>query len=675
MGTINLLQNIQNPLSDIDILKRLVEEYSKLDTINSSYYYYLSSLVEKKYLKGEHYAADSDELFSNLFNMWKNSIVKLSPERIAELKKSGEYNTDIDVLKEFLSGIEDVKTEKEAREIIKKEYDNEELNKAIKKYRWDSLAKGGEYTHICSKYLTAKRDKFPEIEHRLYITCESIAVYQIANDLVKKCVTYGVPYYFKFTQKCIRDDNLIIFSDSDNLTNYIKILEEIKNERENIAAYLKDAPMLTGKIKPWLGYGSEPQSFGNDKDSYLGIRASIIEESIKEVLYKYIKTHITSSTTYKGKTMQYRDYLAIVITEYFCEELKKRLKTHENNSKKGLEVESLGYKIEDVENGKFKSNICNVLRDSLINNLFLIFDNKIDKIKDIKMKVRDEKEVAYTSSDLQIAINKIAKHIFNNEPKLYDELKQTIINNAAKFGISSENFAVGNYIASRLEKLTEKELEEQVITDDETAAMIECDKIIGEINPDILMQSIKMPNGDTITVLNYLKEVVFPLVPTNGIFILKDGTEVKAVEFIEKYILGECQTLFAGNLPQYLNEKTKMNQGKLQMNYQGQNVEIEAMDIVDFIDPIKLTEKITFANGKTITAEEYIEVHFADYIPANGKFILRDNSEISAIDYIEQVLLGENQEKYKGNICQILYMTTKQNRGIIKIKEELDEIS
>ena len=89
MGTINLLQNIQNPLSDIDILKRLVEEYSKLDTINSSYYYYLSSLVEKKYLKGEHYAADSDELFSNLFNMWKNSIVKLSPERIAELKKSG----------------------------------------------------------------------------------------------------------------------------------------------------------------------------------------------------------------------------------------------------------------------------------------------------------------------------------------------------------------------------------------------------------------------------------------------------------------------------------------------------------------------------------------------------------------------------------------------------------
>ena len=49
----------------------------------------------------------------------------------------------------------------------------------------------------------------------------------------------------------------------------------------------------------------------------------------------------------------------------------------------------------------------------------------------------------------------------------------------------------------------------------------------------------------------------------------------------------------------------------------------------------------------------------------NGQVILSNGTEIPVQQYIEEVLLWQVQSKYNGDINQILYNTTKQNKGIV----------
>ena len=145
---------------------------------------------------------------------------------------------------------------------------------------------------------------------------------------------------------------------------------------------------------------------------------------------------------------------------------------------------------------------------------------------------------------------------------------------------------------------------------------------------------------------------------------IKDNTEIDYITFIEKFILGECQTTYNGNLSKYLFDKIKYNKGEIEINYNNENTTINPGDIVDFLTNDDLIKRVML-NGKDITAEEYIISYFADFIPSNGMFILKDNTEIDVIEYISNILLGDLQEKNNGNIIKILMETTKNNKNII----------
>ncbi len=106
--------------------------------------------------------------------------------------------------------------------------------------------------------MTAKKDQYPSIEHRLYLDIESLDTYKMTTYLVEKCDEHHLPYYFKFDQYADRDDTIVIYSSTENLTKYVEILHEIKKEHPELISRTKEPPVLTGKIDGWIGYGSEP---------------------------------------------------------------------------------------------------------------------------------------------------------------------------------------------------------------------------------------------------------------------------------------------------------------------------------------------------------------------------------------------------------------------------------
>ena len=81
-----------------------------------------------------------------------------------------------------------------------------------------------------------------------------------------------------------------------------------------------------------------------------------------------------------------------------------------------------------------------------------------------------------------------------------------------------------------------------------------------------------------------------------------------------------------------------------------------------------MQQKIELPNGAKIPARQYIQEVVAPHIPSNGRFVLQNKAEISAKQYIEEYILGEGQQKYKGDISKLLSENTRANAGTITLK-------
>ena len=74
---------------------------------------------------------------------------------------------------------------------------------------------------------------------------------------------------------------------------------------------------------------------------------------------------------------------------------------------------------------------------------------------------------------------------------------------------------------------------------------------------------------------------------------------------------------------------------------------------------------IELPNGAKIPASQYIQEAVAPHIPSNGKIILNNGAEIPATQFIEEYILGEGQQKYKGDIGKLMAENTRANNGTI----------
>ena len=696
MELMELYNQIHNPIDDISVIEKLINAYANNSKGFGGYYGQLTKTVQKEHNKGQYYREDADRFYTMLFNKWKNSIVAMTRDEFVELYKQGSYGQDFIKMRNYLKNIPNVSTMKEADEIFYGSKGDKELEDALEKYSWKSFGGGSGWIHVCSRYLTAKKDQYPNVEHRLYLDTESLDTYKMTTYLVEKCDEHNLPYYFKFDQYADRDDTIVIYSSTENLTKYVEILQEIKREHPELVSRAKEPPVLTGKIDGWIGYGSEPaKTPDGQRHSFNEIRAKVLESSIGKVTKQWIMNHRNQQITYQGQKMLFQEYIAMKSTEKLIADLERRYLSYEENDKKVAQRngtkynpttvnDRLGYTLQDVRSPQFKQNIYRVLRDKMISSLPQVCNGSYKDMDAINMNVRNGKQITFSGYDLETIIQQLSVNISKNDPNFISSVQAEIKNNAKQYGIDSEKFCFDTKARETMRTMTaqrEAQKQQQARQVETKIKQPQNDKAVSTksidmnslnvqtlpeiINPALMKRKMKLPNGAEISARQYIQEIVCPQLPKNGIVILDNGAVLPVKQFIEEGVMFECQEKYNGDFPRYMAERTRNNLGVVSIENGDEKYEINPVEITEFINPTLLEKKVKLPNGVEISARQYIQEVYAPHIPANGRVTLSNGVDISVKQYIEEELLWKDLEKYNGDISQILYNATRNNTGTI----------
>ena len=587
-------------------------------------------------------------------------------------------------MRSYLKKVKDVSTLEEANEIFYGKKNDKELEDALEKYSWKSFGEGSGWVHVCSRYLTAKKDPFPNIEHRLYLNTESIDTYKMAEFFINKCDKYHLPYYFKFDSFGNRDDTIVIYSSTEDLMKYIRILQEIKKEQP-IFSRVKEPPILTGKIDGWIGYGSEPDKLPTGETvSFNEVRSKLVEQSIEKITKDWILKNRDQYVKYNNQTLSLQDYMALKASENFIADLEKKYLSREENDKSIAKrngevynpntiIDNLGYTLQDIKTEKFKQSLYQIFKNYMNFSLPQVcrdirHSKNYQDPDNINMSVRNGNRIVFYGYNLERLIQEFAPIISRNDTNYIPMIQNEIKNNTKKFGIDSEKICFDINAKEKMRLYDQKQTQKINKPNYENNNLLNgISTITKKLNPELLKSNMRLPNGIVIPAKQYIEEIVYPQLPENGIIILGNGSLLTVEQFIEEGVMYECQKNYNGDFPKYMSLKTRNNLGVISIELGSKKYNINPKEITNFINPTLLGKVINLPNGGVISAKEYIEHIYSPHIPANGKVILKNGAEISVIQYIEEILLFDGLKKYQGNIDEILYNTTVNNKGMINL--------
>lgn len=687
MELMELYNQIENPIDNPKVIEKLITVYANSSKGLGGFYGQLTKTVSKEYNKGEYYQKDADRFYAMMFNKWKNSIVAMTKDEFVELYKQGSYDQDFIKMRNYLRTVPDVSTMQEANDIFFSKKGDNDLEDALEKYRWTAFGSGSGWVHVCSRYVTAKKDQYLNVEHRLYLDTESLDTYKMITYLVEKCDEHHLPYYFKFDQFANRDDTIVIYSDTENLTKYVEILQEIKRDYPELVARTKEPPLLTGKIDGWIGYGSEPEKTPDGKlHSFNEVRTSVLESAIAQVTKNWIMNHRDMLINYQGQKVKFQDYITMKATESLISNLENKFISHEKIDKKIAQnnhktynqvsvIDRLGYTLQDVKSPQFKQSIYKILSERMEISLANVCNGSYKNMAPIVISVRNGRQISFKGYDLEKVIQELAPTIARNDSNFTLSVQEKIKNKATQYGIDVDKFCFDikarETMKKRAAQFAKINQQEQNI-DLETLDIQTLPQII---NPELMKKTMRLPNGAEIPAKQYIQEIVYPQLPSTGIIILANGLVLPIKQFIEEYVMFECQEKYNGDFPRYMVENTRNNMGVISIESKGERYEINPLEITDFINPTLLEQKMQLPNGTEISARQYIQELFAPHIPISGRITLNNGVDIPVKQYIEEILMGEGQEKYNGDISQILFNTTRNNIGFINTDiEKIQEI-
>lgn len=453
MTLIDLYNSIKNPLEDDDVIKRLISAYASSALSLGGFYSKLINTVQKEHVNGQYYVKDADKFYSMMFNKWKNSIVSMTKDDFDELYRRGSFGLDFIKMREYLKSVPDVSTMEEANEIFSGSKVDAELKKALDKYKWSSFGENSGWVHVCSRYLTAKKDEYPNVEHRLYLNTESLDTYKMITLFVQKCDEYHLPYYFKFDEYADRDDTIVVYSSTENLSKYIDILEEIKRENPLLVSRIKKPPVLTGQLDGFIGYGSEPLKTSDGKlQSFNGVRSKIIEDVLSKLFRKYVGDNYDSI----------RNGLIAKINEAIFEYAKwgynDRLRVLKNREKKFGEkfdpndaFDYYGYKPDDIDSDSFKQLVNRIVSSTIDNILQGFIDG--GRIGNIKIPVSNGKFINFYNSRITDCINSYVAQLVIQDEDFINQVRDNINESIKDTDIDSDKFCFDKHAIVRLEQV------------------------------------------------------------------------------------------------------------------------------------------------------------------------------------------------------------------------------
>lgn len=432
-----------------------------------------------------------------------------------------------------------------------------------------------------------------------------------------------------------------------------KVTEELKTKYEQEEMKQRGIALEQGKtynpqiVPETLGYSKEDMQ--NEKTKVkLG---QIIEKNIGKLLIEFYngsneKQYIALKN---GKRIEFQtDYLRLVIIDssYSMMQIDKKYQTR---IKEEAEKELKKYKIDS-------SKIC---FDTTVTTLF--------KKKVKKQELINKEELPKTKPIMPVKkeINSTVS-VLNRTKKIKEEQKSSV---------EQKNITIETL--PKVPQVVEKSLDGKVVQkNNRNPLKVPTNENLRSIGPkeleiliqnEVKEQTMPLPNGNNVTINEYLENAVFNHLPQNGI-ILINGEKPKPVrKFIKEYILGECKEKYNGDFPRYLAERLRSNLGVISFVKDNTTYDIAPERITEFIDSKEINKLVKLPNGSFVTAKDYIQVLYAPHIPQNGLVTLTNGTKVTVKNYITNILLKEGQTKYNGDIGRILFYTTRQNQGTINL--------
>ena len=676
----SIYENIENPLDNEEIMKKIINDYTKSSRTNlyysSNLYNSLVNMNETKD-KSKINLNDKEAFMVESYNQWIENMISLDKNQIQYLEENKKI--DANNMQQYLKKFGKVKTMKDierlkSNPLFKKEENGWEINNG-----WE---------HIKSQYISGRKEKAIPVRHRLYIDFQKQDLWKVAKIFKNKCEENKTPFYFKLNTKRNRSDTMVIYADTKDLGKYIKYLEEVKEEYPEIVQRTEKPPMLTGKVNDWIGIGDEPPlNKDGENQSYNGLRALIFEDAIEETILNELREFFGKDVIYRGNKLRFNNIFIEQSSQSILENI---------NKKKG-KLDSIGLKEEDLSNDNFKEYIKRNLSKNINKGL-----NKLIKLKDKKEQVfktngdtifciptRNGKSISIDAYSMDNIIKRMVPIFQEIDPLFMDKAKSEVQKKCRENNID-EKFCFQEGTKERFKQFDierDKETKKRMINIKEKQGTVytkrkdeqkELNKnnkiknsdIVNILNPNLLRQTIKLSDNSEITAKQYVQNIVASHIPSDGKFILNDGTEIPAKKYIEDFILEEGQEKYKEDITKLLRENTKSNNGSIIIN----GKKINAVDIIKTINPDLLERKLKLPNNVEIPATQYIQEVVAPHIPSNGKFILKSNNlSLSAKQFIEEAVIFEGQEKYNGDINKLIESMTVANDGYITIETFIEQ--
>lgn len=324
MGKKELYKKVSNPLNDGEVIKKVLYAYLFHKDIDL----YHSSSKDEDIKKGKNLLY-KELIRKLLFQLWQDSIKTLDTlynELDTKTIKIIEEANGFD-----FSGYNKEEIQELAKDICQIKYKNSrDISKAIKQI----ASKDEESKRIFSKYFFIKpyedkwiyinsslikcgREKGLTPEHELHIKCDNEKTELFVYNFINKCLSKSLSFNFKYTNSNEFADSLIVYCDSENIEEYIRIINEIIDEN-NLKDKMQSPMKLSGKIGDYIGYTSyDPNKTFTER------RINHINKCIKQEAKRYIEDRLEKQERrpngYKVpyKYQYQRKLLSIIRNKYY----------------------------------------------------------------------------------------------------------------------------------------------------------------------------------------------------------------------------------------------------------------------------------------------------------------------------------------------------------------------
>lgn len=164
---------------------------------------------------------------------------------------------------------------------------------------------------------------------------------------------------------------------------------------------------------------------------------------------------------------------------------------------------------------------------------------------------------------------------FTQNPKYYENLQEH--EQKALFNKVKENYF--NIIDKGWKIEEYKDFSEDSrfgfgLTDEELKQFQQNKKIsetLSQIPSELLNKNLKLPNGETISTEQYIKEIVLPFLPADDYIYLTTGAKIPVSHFIMECVIFDCQERYNGDFAKYMQENVQIEKALIQQENIGKS--------------------------------------------------------------------------------------------------------